>query len=146
MGVLDPYKEHLGAIHDDPWAPEAACVGLDKLQILEGDDVNAAKRLCRNCPVIQQCGEKTFRLDPRADPDMVIAGLTKKERDAIRRGIQARRKPRAVKGKKHCTACDTTKDASDFYRHRGHADGLSSYCKTCHDADNHARRTAGKAA
>lgn len=145
MADLDPYQEHLGAIHDDSWARHAACVGLDKLQILEGDDEKAAKALCAGCPVIQQCGENTFRLDRHADPEMVIAGLTKKERDSIRRQIKARRQknkptlPRMLITKKQCRLCEQTLPRNAFYREPRRADGLSNACMPC-------KRTANAAA
>lgn len=36
---------------------------------------------------------------------------------------------------KFCPSCNQTRDAAEFYKHRAHKDGLSSYCKICTKAD-----------
>lgn len=44
--------------------------------------------------------------------------------------------------RKHCPACDTTKDRSGFYSNVAKADGLTTYCKACTSAQraDHRRR------
>jgi ribosomal protein S27AE len=37
---------------------------------------------------------------------------------------------------KHCTSCGQTKSATEFPANRRTADGLSSWCRTCHHAAN----------
>jgi len=37
---------------------------------------------------------------------------------------------------KHCNKCGKDKQISDFYKNRGHKDGLSSLCKVCVDKNN----------
>lgn len=38
-----------------------------------------------------------------------------------------------VRTEKHCPKCDETKPLSEFYRNRSAHDGLTSYCKPCHN-------------
>lgn len=40
-------------------------------------------------------------------------------------------KPHKERSSKKCSICQQIKDASDFYVHGSHADGLSSQCKVC---------------
>lgn len=37
---------------------------------------------------------------------------------------------------KKCRICENSKPVSEFGSHRGHADGLQNYCKTCRNALN----------
>lgn len=40
---------------------------------------------------------------------------------------------------KVCTKCGKKKPLEEFYRHKGHKDGLSSYCKICKSVDGKQR-------
>ncbi len=42
---------------------------------------------------------------------------------------------------KHCSKCETTKAAAEFYTNLGRPDGLSSYCRKCQIADAQSRYT-----
>ncbi len=44
-------------MHDDPWQQRAACRGLDVelFYSTEEDDLRAAVRVCRTCPVRREC-------------------------------------------------------------------------------------------
>lgn len=144
MGVADVYSDLLGALLLDPWGPQAACIG--KAHILEGDDEQAAKKLCFGdatrgippCPVINDCHRWVIPLGPHQDPGGVRAGRTEQERNDFRKGRTTR--PR-TEPTKLCPSCRQTKKASEFHRHHSRKDGLSSYCKPC----NNAVKAAGRA-
>jgi hypothetical protein len=79
----------VGALND--WRTRAACAG--RPQDLQGD-TQAARDLCRSCPVIRDCTRWVMTLPPRADPGEVVAGMTEKERNRVRaqaRGIRGAR-------------------------------------------------------
>lgn len=131
------------------WGDRAACIG--QAAVLEGDDIDAAKKLCLGdpatgrprCPVIDACHTWVIPLKGKNDPGGVRAGRTEEERNDFRAGRTARH---AAAPEKYCNLCDTTKAGTEFYRHRRHPDGLASYCKACHDERKNARRAKAKAA
>ena len=140
-----------GAINLDGWADRAACKGLDKALILEDPNRETeAKTLCLGdqttgrprCPVINDCHRWVIPLKPKNDPGGVRAGRTEEERNSFRRGRTAGHR---IKNDKYCARCEQTKPPSEFYRHRRHKDGLSTYCKPC-NADMRAAQRARKAA
>lgn len=173
MPSLDPYHDLLGAIRLDDWATQAACKGKPEVLEQGGPD---ARALCDNCPVIQQCTDWLFSLDPRADPGFFSAGMTHAERNTARRrrahikrrqqtatkpAAKPRPKPRpkpAAKAKpaetipdgmKRCSKCRAVKDLSGFYIERRTADGHAGVCITCKRIANAAaaaRRRAANAA
>jgi hypothetical protein len=53
--------------------------------------INDLKLLCVGCPILKRCGQWGVNLGSREDVDEVMAGMTRKERDQVRRIIKARR-------------------------------------------------------
>jgi hypothetical protein len=71
---------------DAEWMAEAVCAGYwELMESTEEKDEKAAKDLCRACPVWEACRAWTLSLPPRQDVDGIAGGLTRIERDRVRR-------------------------------------------------------------
>lgn len=83
------------------WLEQAACRG--KTELFYGEEVGRsaparrrqreaiAKSICATCPVIDQCLAAAFEHD---DEHGIWGGLTPKERDVVRFGVERRRRRR----------------------------------------------------
>ena len=130
------YLDLTTALHMDPWATQAACVGL--WDLLETPALEReAKRLCATCPVQDDCRKWVLTLPYRQDPGGVRGGLTENERNNIRRREQRKppRKRRNIPAEKPCAQCGETKPASDYYRNPARRDGLDAKCRPCRRID-----------
>jgi hypothetical protein len=147
MAVLDLARKILDDTRS--WGDQANCIG--QAAVLEGDDINAAKKLCLGdgagrprCPVIDACHAWVIPLKGKNDPGGVRAGRTEDERNDFRRGRPPGHLPNRT-NKKKCRGCGKTKPGTEFTRHRRHSDGLGSYCKPC-EATRQATKNAAKEA
>lgn len=91
---------------------------------------NAAKRVCRGCPVTALC------LDEAIDNGIhhgVWGGLGPDERRNLQRRVRrhAIAHPPVVKGEKECGDCKETLPVGMFSTATQNRDGLSSFCKPC---------------
>jgi len=59
-------------------------------------DVQAARTVCRNCPVFVDCRYWVLSTAPDPCPEMMVAGLTPEERKVARRAFYAAADERAV--------------------------------------------------
>ena len=119
------------------WVHDAVCKGRPELmEVTEPDDETRAKRLCRSCPVMQQCGTWVMDLPKRTDPDGVVAGMNRTERAYIRRKLTRQRRLAKAKPqpKKSCQECGLPKPHAEFYVRNDNADNLDTCCKTCRNA------------
>ena len=71
--------------NDMPWADKAACAGTDPEAFFpdRGGNPHPAKKVCRDCPVRQQCLDYALK---HAENWGIWGGLTDNERRSIRRG------------------------------------------------------------
>jgi hypothetical protein len=116
------------------WMQAGACI--DRPYLLEGA-VTTALALCGGCPVRVDCLEWVLGLPEAEDPDHVCAGLTARQRGALR-------KERAAP--KWCAGCEQELPAARFDRHARALDGLRSRCKDCENERQKAHRAAKRAA
>lgn len=129
---------------DGAWMKEAACAGRWTLmQGTEDGDVEAAKALCESCPVWEACRAWVLSLPPREDVEGVAGGLTRDERDKIRRRI---RRAKAPEPPRACTRCGDVKSAEDFYRRPTYPSGRESQCRNCCMERNRISKAAKRAA
>ena len=142
------YAGLLGAIHQDAWGPDAACIG--KAQTLENADLqDAAKAMCLGdpsrgiprCPVIEDCYRSIMPLTRHQDPGGVRHGMTEEERNAKRRHFATLQSAR----QKRCPRCGQFKAAVAFNSNKAKGDGLNSYCRTCDSARRTEQRQMKKA-
>ncbi len=71
-------------LQPEPWRSDAACLGSDPdlFYPQRGQDLRAAKALCRGCPVRIECLEVSLAGDERFG---IWGGLSERERHRIRR-------------------------------------------------------------
>lgn len=69
------------------WTKQAACLGMDPDLFMpqrgENKKVQKAKKICRNCPVVNECREYGLELSAKYDTHGIFGGLSKYERAAI---------------------------------------------------------------
>lgn len=105
-----------------------------------------ARDLCRECPVWTPCRAWALGISDRDDEEIVIGGLSLRERNAIRKQRKPSPEPEPstdTDDLKQCVRCLDVKPAGEFYAHRGAADGLTPACRKCL---NQARRLTRSAA
>lgn len=129
-------------LRDPVWQDLALCAEMDPEIFFPEETVNpyAAKKACGVCEVRDECLEYTLSLDE--DPEGIWAGLNQRSRRAIRRQREAQMAPAVTVPEKHCTACDTTKSADEFWKNRTKHDGLHLYCISCSEAGRGRRSAA----
>lgn len=133
---------------DQPWRDRAACIGLADVMDPPADQVTAArdagaewllteaaKQVCRACPVLVQCRSWVVTLPARADVTGVCGGLTEEERARERRAQPgAAPEPPPLPGDRlRCTRCGQVKPDGEFAadpRLIGRR-GRRSHCRTC---------------
>lgn len=108
------------------WHP-AGSTGPFLLQIEE------AKAECRQCPVMQICGETALA---RREPAGVWGGMSEDERSAIIRRLSRHREPRPPKAE-----CGT--DAA-YRRHSKNGEHIDERCRAAHNAAQLAHYHANK--
>lgn len=122
------------------WASTTTAPCAGKPHILENPDLeHLARKLCRGCPLLNDCREWVLGLPGRDDPGGFRGGLTEAERNAERRrrNPPPKRQPRSrtTPAEKACAKCGDTKAASEFYPQKGRVDGLDNKCLTCRRAE-----------
>ena len=66
------------------WADAAACLAAD-VDMLDNEQVDAAKAVCARCPVTEKCLAFALRVPPKDDTVGVWGGLTAAERKELRK-------------------------------------------------------------
>jgi WhiB family transcriptional regulator, redox-sensing transcriptional regulator len=76
-------------VADRSWWELAACREVDPNLFYPevGESTEPAKRVCRGCPVLEQCRQEVLTLNPNRDRDGVVAGLSERERRRLRRRV-----------------------------------------------------------
>lgn len=74
---------------DESWMPLSNCLGLESDLFFpgRGDDVSAAKTVCRGCVVRQECLD--YALTPPYEFHGVWGGYSERERRRMRQGARA---------------------------------------------------------
>lgn len=77
-------------IKPEPWQEEAACQYVDPelFFILKGQTtkVRQAKKICRSCPVVDQCREWAIEI---GDRHAILGGTTERDRRHLRKARHA---------------------------------------------------------
>lgn len=111
------------------WEGIGPCTRYPKLMYPASDErsLNAARTICRSCPVLRRCREWVLGLPYDADPGGVVAGMTPAERSMpnLMPDIDI---PHCHK---QCTKCEDVLPFSDFSAQANGAQGLRSRCKGC---------------
>ncbi|AHB79585.1 WhiB family transcription factor [Mycobacterium phage Validus] len=74
----------------EAWEADALCAQVDPAIFFpeQGGSVREARRVCARCPVLDECYERAMSFS--TDQEGVWAGLTKRERRKIKRGLMDR--------------------------------------------------------
>lgn len=130
---------------DSGWMDAAGCVGRwDLMESTDEETVEAARDVCRACPVWNRCREWVLSLPPREDVTGMAGGLTKEEREKIRRAVRRRRLTSRAEPPKQCTECEETKPATEFYLNTREG-RRENTCRRCKAAKKRERRAARRA-
>jgi WhiB family redox-sensing transcriptional regulator len=88
-----------GLVNAEPWVDQALCAQIDHdLWFPDvGGSTQAAIRVCKACPVQQECLEYALK---RSEPHGIWGGYSERERRRLRQGLSPR-KERLVCGKGH---------------------------------------------
>jgi WhiB family redox-sensing transcriptional regulator len=134
---------------DQSWRDEAACKGADPSVFYPpssaaptgrsgGSDIvpQAARVLCRSCPVQAACLEHALAYEPYG----VWAGTSELQRTRMRRNSQRAARLAARNGaetvaSKRCRRCGRERPAEAFDRSNSKADGPQAHCKDCSRLD-----------
>jgi hypothetical protein len=100
------------------------------------------KLLCVGCPINKQCGQWAVGMSKREDVDEIAAGMTREERDQVRRELARRR---LAKIDKTCTRCGTTKSGAEFYVRSGSLTSVESVCLDCRRPEQRQQAAARRA-
>lgn len=116
------------------WRQQAACIGMERIFFPDPSEMKIAeeaKRICRACPVIEDCDE--YVLSHRASVTFagIWAGLSPNDRASRRR---------SKRGKKVCTGCGISKPSTAFPSGVTSRDGLRTQCRSC--KNDYARKYA----
>jgi hypothetical protein len=121
----------------------AHCTGRDMSTIARTPaQINDLKLLCDGCPINKRCGQGAIRLSKREDIEEVAAGMTREERDQVRRELARRR---ASKIEKPCTKCGATKPGTEFYTRPDSTTGAESACLDCRRPEQRQKAAARRA-
>ncbi|MFI6534163.1 WhiB family transcriptional regulator [Nonomuraea sp. NPDC050547] len=113
------------------WDGTGACIGQPDLMygLSEGGD-DAAKKLCRACPVLDECRDWVLDLPWHCDPGGIVAGLTIQQRGRLSSSSATFRE------------CITCSEIKPLYAFAPWASGREQRRPTCRACDYHKRRSA----